>query len=219
MDGPVLVTSVLVVCTLDDASMRCSHDFVTWDPADDLKALQKNLDRMFGGTMVDSLPMRLGDLQPALVAPLDMHQDEKGLQVEMSLAGFAPEDVTVRAEPRRLVIEAATGTQQHQRDKNCIRHERFEGRIRREIALPDGVVVDKINAAFDNGVLKISIPIDQSAAQPKQIPVSRNAQTTNGQQDLTKRQRESTSAVEAEMVGRQSQPQSAEPQGAGAGGG
>ena len=182
---------------------------VTWDPADDLMALHKNLDRMFGGALVDGLPMRLGDLQPALVAPIDVHQDEKGLQVEMSLAGFAPEDVTVRAEPRRLVIEAATRKQAHQRDKNCIRHERFEGRIRREIALPDGVVLDKTHAALENGVLKVSIPIDQSAAQPKQIPVSRNPQSTNGQQDSTKSQRESTPAGEAEMVGRQSQPQSA----------
>ncbi len=182
---------------------------VAWDPADDLKALHKDLDRMFGGALVDSLPMRLGDLQPALVAPLDVHEDEKGLQVEISLAGFAPEDVTLRAEPRRLVIEASTGKQAHQRDKNCIRHERFEGRIRREIALPDGVVIDKIHAAFDNGVLKISIPIDQSAAQPKQIPVSRNAQTTNDQQDVTERQRESMPGGEAEMIGRQSQPQGA----------
>jgi HSP20 family protein len=187
---------------------------VTWDPADDLMALHKNLDRMFGGALVDGLPTRLGDLQPALVAPIDVHEDEKGLQVEMSLAGFAPEDVTVRAEPRRLVIEAATRKQAHQRDKNCIRHERFEGRIRREVALPDGVVIDKTHAALENGVLKISIPIDQSAAQPKQIPVSRNPQATNGQQDSTKSQRESTQAGEAEMVGRQSQPQSA-----GAGGG
>jgi HSP20 family protein len=182
---------------------------VTWDPADDLKALHKNLDRMFGGTLVAGLPMRLGDLEPALVAPIDVHEDEKGLQVEMSLAGFAPEDVTIRAEPRRLVIEAATGKQAHQRDKNCIRHERFEGRIRREIALPDGVVIDKIHAAFDNGVLKISVPIDQSTTQPKQIPVSRNPQTTSDQQDSTKGQRESMPGGEAEMIGRQSQPQSA----------
>jgi len=62
---------------------------VTWDPADDLMALHKNLDRMFGGALVDALPMRLGDLQPALVAPIDVHEDEKGLQVEMSL-GSSP---------------------------------------------------------------------------------------------------------------------------------
>jgi hypothetical protein len=51
---------------------------VAWDRADDLKALHKNLDRMFGGTLADSLPMRLGDLQPALVAPIDVHEDAAG---------------------------------------------------------------------------------------------------------------------------------------------
>jgi HSP20 family protein len=175
---------------------------VSWDPANDLIALHQNIDRMFNGALFDGLPSRYGDLQPALVAPMDVHQDQDGLRVEMSLPGFAPEEVSVKAEPRRLIVEAATRKQAHQRDKGCVRHERFEGRIRREIALPDGATFDKANASFENGVLKISIPVDQAAARPKQIPVSQAQQISNGKKDLTQ-------ATETEVVGRQAEPQTA----------
>ncbi len=180
---------------------------VNWDPANDLMTLHQSLDRMFGGSFIDVLPPRLGDLQPALVAPIDVHQDENGLRIEMSLPGFAPDEVTIKGEPRRLIVEAATRKQTHQRDKNCIRHERFEGRIRREIALPDGATFDKADAAFENGVLKISVPIDQAASQPRQIPVQ--GQQSRGQLAQGNGKNEKQPATETDVVGRQSQPQAA----------
>jgi HSP20 family protein len=180
---------------------------VHWDPANDLMNLHQSLDRMFGGSFIDVLPTRLGDLQPALVAPIDVHQDENGLRVEMSLPGFAPDEVTIKGEPRRLIVEAATRKAAHQRDKNCIRHERFEGRIRREIALPDGATFDKASASFENGVLKIAIPIDQAASQPKQISVQ--GQQPQGQLAQGNGKKATQPATETDVVGRQSQPQTA----------
>jgi HSP20 family protein len=180
---------------------------VNWDPANDLMTLHQSLDRMFGGSFIDVVPSRLGDLQPALVAPIDVHQDENGLRIEMSLPGFDPDEVIIKGEPRRLIVEAATRKQAHQRDTNCVRHERFEGRIRREIALPDGATFDKANAAFENGVLRISVPIDQAASQPKQIAVQ--GQHSRAQPAQGNGKNEKQPATETNVVGRQSQPQPA----------
>ena len=114
----------------------------------------------------------------------------------------------IKGEPRRLIVEAATRKQAHQRDKNCIRHERFEGRIRREIALPDGATFDKANAAFENGVLKITVPIDQTASQPRDRSRSRE-QHSQGQLAQGNGKNEKQPATETDVVGRQSQPQAA----------
>ena len=73
--------------------------------------------------------------------------------------------------------------------------------------LPDGATFDKASASFENGVLKIAIPIDQAASQPKQISVQ--GQQPQGQFAQGNGKKATQPATETDDVGRQSQPQTA----------
>lgn len=48
--------------------------------------------------------------------------------------------------------------------------ERFAGRFRRTVALPDDIDVDRVSARYRDGVLRISIP-RTAAAQPRRIAI------------------------------------------------
>jgi HSP20 family protein len=150
-----------------------------WDPSSDLVGLHREIDRIFGETLGSDVMSLFGDIQPALAAPVDIHRDGDSLRIEASLPGFAPNEVRVTADSRRLVIEAEKRKETHQRDKSCLRHERYEGRIYREIPLPEGADVANAKAGFENGVLKITLPVS-NRSQSRDIPVSAGGSNGNG---------------------------------------
>jgi HSP20 family protein len=69
-----------------------------------------------------------------------------------------------------LTIEAQHRQQAEQKERNWIRHERFSGRLYRQIALGEGLVGEEAQASFQNGVLTVTLPLTQRP-EPKKIPV------------------------------------------------
>jgi HSP20 family protein len=62
------------------------------------------------------------------------------------------------------------------KEKNRTLSERSYGSFRHSFYLPDGVVRDRIEAAFANGVLTVSLPKTPAAAgEPKKIEVKQAA--------------------------------------------
>jgi HSP20 family protein len=51
-----------------------------------------------------------------------------------------------------------------------VRQERYEGEMTRTIVLPTQIQPEKVQASYENGVLKLEIPKSE-AAMPKQIEV------------------------------------------------
>lgn len=49
--------------------------------------------------------------------------------------------------------------------------ERRYGRFHRTIPLPEGADAGQARARFDNGVLEISVPVQESAGRRRQMPI------------------------------------------------
>lgn len=50
-------------------------------------------------------------------------------------------------------------------------HERSEGYFARRFQLPSNAKADGINAAMENGVLKVTVQLDETGAEKKKITV------------------------------------------------
>lgn len=100
-------------------------------------------------------------------------EDDKSLVAEVSLPGFKKDDVEVHVHDGVLEIKG----EKHQKEedqKNTKRnymvresHERFY----RSIRLPRVADGDSVNAHFDNGVLKVTVPFKE-LPQPKKVAIS-----------------------------------------------
>jgi len=108
--------------------------------------------------------------QPAVLAPVNVWQDEHAVHVEADLPGLDPAkiDVTVR-EGTELTV---SGERTAPATPNTVwqRQERPFGQFARVVGLPALVDADKVEAKYEAGVLRLTLPKSE-AAKPRKIAV------------------------------------------------
>jgi HSP20 family protein len=101
---------------------------------------------------------------------VNLAETEGELEVTVDLPGLKPEEVKVELREGALWITGERKEEKEEKGKTYHRVERHYGEFRRAVPLPAGVEEAKIEAKFENGVLKITARKTE-AAKPKHIEV------------------------------------------------
>lgn len=104
------------------------------------------------------------------VPPIEVEQRSDAVVVRTDLPGIDPDQINVSVNDGVLNISGERTQEQREEAEGYIRSERRYGTFYRAIPLPDGADEEKVNAAFENGVLEITIPLS-GRQQGRQIPV------------------------------------------------
>ncbi|MFA6594215.1 MAG: Hsp20/alpha crystallin family protein [Candidatus Buchananbacteria bacterium] len=112
-------------------------------------------------------PITAGSFTPAI----DVYEDKDNVVVEAPLAGIDPDKVEIAIENNILTIKGENEKKTEVEDKNYYRKEVRTGSFYRSVALPSKVESDKAQAAYDKGILKITLP-KSPEAKPKTIKVN-----------------------------------------------
>jgi len=120
--------------------------------------------------MMNRLPAVSGQ-NKAFMPALDVYETDKAVVVETPLAGVNPEDVKVSVEKGILTLQGESNKEHEVEEKNYYRKEVRSGAFYRQIALPAPVDEDKVEAVFEDGVLKVTCPKAAPAAAVKEITV------------------------------------------------
>lgn len=98
----------------------------------------------------------------------DVRETENAYELDIDLPGFKKEELTLSLENGYLTIGAAKGLDKDQKDKkgHYIRRERYVGQCSRSFYVGNGLEAKDVNAKFEDGILKLTIP----KAAPKQLP-------------------------------------------------
>jgi len=105
------------------------------------------------------------------VPPMDLVEAEDHFVLKADLPGLAESDVKLEVQDGTLTISGERKAEHEQREKGWYRIERSFGSFNRSLTLPDGVDPDRIEAAFDAGVLEVRIPKPEER-QPRRISIS-----------------------------------------------
>ena len=92
---------------------------------------------------------------PKPIPTYDVIENEASYSVDMVLAGFNKEDVSIEIEEDTLTIK---GERKVQDDLKYNRKGSFSGEFVKTFILPEDALADKINASFTNGILSIEVP-------------------------------------------------------------
>lgn len=107
-----------------------------------------------------------------IVAPrMDISEDDQAFRVSAEMPGARPEDVEVIVEDDMLTIRAERTQERETNRRNYHLVERSVGVFQRSLRLPAPVDPGKVQAAFDNGVLTITIPKDGNQARSRRVQV------------------------------------------------
>ncbi len=91
------------------------------------------------------------------VPSLDITEDESHYHVHVALPGMNKDDINVDLQDRRLTI---TGERKEEKEEKETKHHLTEtryGKFERSVMLPDNIDQNKIDARFEDGVLKLDI--------------------------------------------------------------
>jgi HSP20 family protein len=130
--------------------------------------MERDIDRIFDSLTPASFfrgtsPVLRHSQETRAVAPaIDMFEKEGNIIVKAELPGLKKEDVKVELKNDVLSIVGESKQEKDYHEGEAHIQERSFGRFWRQVALPEGASPDKISAKFEDGVLKVVIPKEES---------------------------------------------------------
>ena len=137
-----------------------------WEPAREMMTLREAMDRLFDDAFTRPLSVRDAWTSPAI----DMYQTDDEIVVKASLPGFKADDVQINITGDVLHLKGEMKHEEEKKEKAWHMREQRWGSFERSIALPTGVVANRAEADFENGILTITLPKAEEA-KPKTITV------------------------------------------------
>jgi HSP20 family protein len=150
-----------------------------WEPFREFSTLQDRMNRLFrelqGNSQDESLTS--SSFAPAV----DVYEDEHNVTLKIEVPGIDEKDIDVRIENNTLTVHGERKIEKEEKEENYRRVERQYGSFTRTFNLPPTVEAEKVQADYDKGVLRITLP-KKAEAKPKQIKV--NAGQSAGQKTI-----------------------------------
>jgi HSP20 family protein len=140
----------------------------------DFEQLQDRIDELLSGRATTSSIRAVG--RAGAFPALNVGTSADALEVYAFAPGIDPKSIEVSVEKGLLSIGGeravqAEGAQGTKGERTVYANERFTGKFRRVIALPEDAEPTRVEATYRNGVLKVIVPKRESS-KPRQIQVS-----------------------------------------------
>src|SRR6185369_15238295 len=148
-----------------------------WDPFRELTQLQERMDRLFRDNVGYSGGREEALEQGSFIPAVDVYEDEHNITLKLEVPGVDQKDLDIRIENNTLTIRGERKLEKEEKQENFHRIERRYGSFIRTFQLPNTVDPEKVNANYDNGVLKVTLA-KKAEAKPKQIQVNVGGQKT-----------------------------------------
>jgi len=134
---------------------------IRWSPARELVRLSDAMDRMMEDAWARTAPREYR-------LPIDVYSTPSEIVLMANVPGLKPEDVNITLEGDTLALSGELKAPFENVD--YIFQERPFGKFSRTLTINVPIDADKVEAAFENGVLTITLP-KAEAARPKVIKV------------------------------------------------
>ncbi len=101
---------------------------------------------------------------------MDAIRREQEVELRFDLPGIDTESIDVTVDRAVLTVSAKRAEEYTENEKPFVR-ERVMGSFTRRVRLSESVDADKISAAYDGGVLRVTVPL-QERALPRKVEVA-----------------------------------------------
>ena len=144
--------------------------------SDMFSSLQREIDRVFQDFGRGGMPA-LGEFgKNAMAMRVNIAEHDGAVEVSAEMPGCAPEDIDVQLKDGVLTIKGEKKVEKDEKQKDYHVMERSYGMFERSFTLPAEVDASKVEAAFDKGVLKVTLPkLPQEQSKAQKIAVKPQA--------------------------------------------
>ena len=136
------------------------------DLFDQFDRMQRQMDRVFGDV---SRPASIRSLAAGTFPAVNVGASEEQVDVYLFAAGIDPKTLNISMQQNLLTVEGERKID-HPEKVQFYRQERFSGKFRRVLTLPEDVDPEQVNAHYRDGVLQITVK-RRETVRPRQIEV------------------------------------------------
>ncbi|MGD9804319.1 MAG: Hsp20/alpha crystallin family protein [Hyphomicrobiaceae bacterium] len=145
---------------------------------DQFSAMRSEMDRVFDsflGRGIGRFPaFARGEDSDAVVPSIDVRETETELVVEAELPGMDEKDISVTLNNGVLTLKGEKKSEREEKKDDYHLMERSYGSFQRSFEVADTIDADEVKAAFEKGVLKVTLPKRPEAVKSeKRIPIGK----------------------------------------------
>lgn len=151
---------------------------IRWDPIRDLGSLHREIDELFRRTFGSfGEPEREA---PLMMAPkVNTFVKDGVFHLEAELPGIDRKDLDVSIEGQVLTLRGERKLSKETKDSDYLVKESSYGSFLRRMTLPEGVDSEKVHAAYDNGILTVTMPVTRKLAGGRKVTIEGGAAEAN----------------------------------------
>ena len=125
---------------------------------DDFDDFDRRIDRYLNGR--HGVNRELYGKKARNMMKTDVRETDNSYELDIDLPGFKKDEISVQLDNGYLSISASKGLDKDEENKNgkYIRRERYAGAMNRTFYVGDNLTQQDIQAKFEDGILKISVP-------------------------------------------------------------
>jgi HSP20 family protein len=153
--------------------------------ADPFQVLRQEVDQLFDNMWRGSgLPAArgAGGSSLALTPHMDVSETDNEIAITADLPGVAPNDVSVMLNDDILTISGERKAEHQEERKNFHVMERTHGTFQRSLRLPFAVDPSQVQAHFEHGVLRVTLPKTAATQRSRRIEVRTGSAGASAQQ-------------------------------------
>ena len=136
-----------------------------------LNDLQREIDRVFGRFFPSTEGDGESTSRQAVWAPrTDLVETEDSYRLHLDVPGMTKDDLKINYQDNQLTVSGERTSDRTDEGEEYVRVERSFGQFYRSFSLPRTVDAEGISAAYENGVLTITVPKTEDV-KPRQIEI------------------------------------------------
>ncbi|HEU0253675.1 MAG TPA: Hsp20/alpha crystallin family protein [Pyrinomonadaceae bacterium] len=152
------------------------------NPFSFMRRFGEGMEQLFADFGGGGMMRGFGDIA-AWSPQVEMFEREGQLVIRVDLPGMKKDDVRVDLRDDSIVLRGQRQEEHREEREGFYRTERSYGSFYREIPLPEGVDPDDAAANFRDGVLEITMPIEETERRGRQLEIQ---EASRGEQDKQK---------------------------------
>ena len=146
--------------------LRYNRSDAMRDLSDIRRRIEEDIARPVLRTILERIPEEMKELSPAV----DVFEKGENIVVKVELPGVRQEDIDISVVDDVLTIKGEKKEEPGVKDADYYRTELNYGNFFRTINLPATVDTQSIDAVYDDGIVRIALPIAHGS-KPKKVPI------------------------------------------------
>ena len=133
-----------------------------WEPFREAAGMRETVDRFFRSGFAHHHGPR-AVYRGSDTLSLDVYHTPESLVLQVAIPGVRPDEVDVTVTGNILTIKGEVRSGDEVEEKSYLIREHRQGTFSRTVTLPRGLETDEIEAAYDEGLLTLTIPKAEDA--------------------------------------------------------